>query len=214
MFTSNNTARERVSRRRAADGGCILNLDDISLVPKVPDIPGADLLPLQPGPAPHRQRHHRQPGRGQVRRLPRPDRRMPTVGPSAAAPNASACTPCWCPTSATTATWSRPCRCCSSWSSRFPGAARHPLRVHEHGRRAGDPLPARRTSRSTSRPSAPRSTELCSSASKTRTGYAPGSTWKAAAIMTGPHGVAGGHGRSTARTSTAPTSGWTPACRR
>jgi diaminopimelate decarboxylase len=49
MFTSNNTA---LSEFKAAerDGGCILNLDDISLVPKVPEFPELICFRYNPGP--------------------------------------------------------------------------------------------------------------------------------------------------------------------
>ncbi len=70
MFTSNNTSQEEFLAAEAG-GGCILNLDDISLIAKVPKFPETDLLPLQSRAAPHRQRHHRPSGRGEVRRLPR-----------------------------------------------------------------------------------------------------------------------------------------------
>lgn len=49
MFTSNNTSFEEFST--AADaGGCILNLDDISLVPKVPEMPELICFRYNPGP--------------------------------------------------------------------------------------------------------------------------------------------------------------------
>jgi len=49
MFTSNNTARSEFDLA-AADGGCILNLDDISLVPKVPEFPELICFRYNPGP--------------------------------------------------------------------------------------------------------------------------------------------------------------------
>jgi len=49
MFTSNNTAREDFLEA-AREGGCILNLDDISLVPKVPDFPELVCFRYNPGP--------------------------------------------------------------------------------------------------------------------------------------------------------------------
>jgi diaminopimelate decarboxylase len=49
MFTSNNTTREEFDRA-AADGGCILNLDDISLIAKVPDFPEQVCFRYNPGP--------------------------------------------------------------------------------------------------------------------------------------------------------------------
>ena len=49
MFTSNNTAADEF-RTAAADGGCILNLDDISLVPKVPSFPELICFRYNPGP--------------------------------------------------------------------------------------------------------------------------------------------------------------------
>lgn len=49
MFTSNNT--DTVEFQTAADdGGCILNLDDISLVPKVPKMPELICFRYNPGP--------------------------------------------------------------------------------------------------------------------------------------------------------------------
>ncbi|RLC11472.1 MAG: diaminopimelate decarboxylase, partial [Deltaproteobacteria bacterium] len=38
IFTSNNTSPEEF-KVAAADGGCILNLDDVTLIPKVPELP-------------------------------------------------------------------------------------------------------------------------------------------------------------------------------
>jgi len=49
MFTSNNTAREDFLEA-AREGGCILNLDDISLVPKVPEFPELVCFRYNPGP--------------------------------------------------------------------------------------------------------------------------------------------------------------------
>ncbi len=49
MFTSNNTSIEEF-RFAEADGGCILNLDDISLVPKVPEFPELVCFRYNPGP--------------------------------------------------------------------------------------------------------------------------------------------------------------------
>lgn len=49
MFTSNNTTREEF-QLAAADGGCLLNLDDITLVPKVPQMPELICFRYNPGP--------------------------------------------------------------------------------------------------------------------------------------------------------------------
>jgi diaminopimelate decarboxylase len=49
MFTSNNTAREDFMAA-GRDGGCILNLDDVSLVPKVPEFPELVCFRYNPGP--------------------------------------------------------------------------------------------------------------------------------------------------------------------
>jgi diaminopimelate decarboxylase len=49
MFTSNNTEPSEFAAA-AADGGCILNLDDISLVPKVPKFPDLICFRYNPGP--------------------------------------------------------------------------------------------------------------------------------------------------------------------
>jgi len=49
MFTSNNTSHAEFLAA-AADGGCILNLDDISLVPKVPEMPELICFRYNPGP--------------------------------------------------------------------------------------------------------------------------------------------------------------------
>lgn len=49
MLTSNNTSREEFNVA-AADGGCILNLDDVSLIPKVPDMPELICFRYNPGP--------------------------------------------------------------------------------------------------------------------------------------------------------------------
>lgn len=49
MFTSNNTSIAEFEAA-AADGGCILNLDDINLVPKVPQMPELVCFRYNPGP--------------------------------------------------------------------------------------------------------------------------------------------------------------------
>lgn len=49
MFTSNNTS-ELEFQVAAEDGGCILNLDDINLVPKVPEMPERISFRYNPGP--------------------------------------------------------------------------------------------------------------------------------------------------------------------
>jgi diaminopimelate decarboxylase len=49
MFTSNNTSREEFDAA-AGDGGCILNLDDISLIAKVPRFPELICFRYNPGP--------------------------------------------------------------------------------------------------------------------------------------------------------------------
>lgn len=49
MFTSNNTSSAEFEAA-AADGGCILNLDDITLVPKVPQMPELICFRYNPGP--------------------------------------------------------------------------------------------------------------------------------------------------------------------
>ncbi len=49
MFTSNNTSIEEFEAA-AADGGCILNLDDISLISKVPKFPELICFRYNPGP--------------------------------------------------------------------------------------------------------------------------------------------------------------------
>jgi diaminopimelate decarboxylase len=49
MFSSNNTTAEEF-KAAAADGGCILNLDDISLIPKVPQMPETISFRYNPGP--------------------------------------------------------------------------------------------------------------------------------------------------------------------
>jgi diaminopimelate decarboxylase len=48
MFTSNNTSDEDF-HAAAMDGGCILNLDDISLLPKVPQMPELICFRYNPG---------------------------------------------------------------------------------------------------------------------------------------------------------------------
>jgi len=48
MFTSNNTSQEEF-RAAEADGGCILNLDDISLIPKIPTMPDLICFRYNPG---------------------------------------------------------------------------------------------------------------------------------------------------------------------
>ena len=52
MFTSNNTGEEHF-KTAEKDGGCILNLDDISLIAKVPDMP--ELICFRYNPGPQRQ---------------------------------------------------------------------------------------------------------------------------------------------------------------
>jgi diaminopimelate decarboxylase len=49
MFTSNNTTQEEFISA-AAEGGCILNLDDISLIAKVPEFPELVCFRYNPGP--------------------------------------------------------------------------------------------------------------------------------------------------------------------
>jgi diaminopimelate decarboxylase len=49
MFTSNNTDQLEF-QVAAADGGCVLNLDDISLIDKVPDFPELVCFRYNPGP--------------------------------------------------------------------------------------------------------------------------------------------------------------------
>ena len=49
MFTSNNTSGEEFEFA-ARDGGCILNLDDISLISKVPEMPETICFRYNPGP--------------------------------------------------------------------------------------------------------------------------------------------------------------------
>jgi len=49
MFTSNNTSQEQFITA-AKNGGCILNLDDISLIDKVPDMPELVCFRYNPGP--------------------------------------------------------------------------------------------------------------------------------------------------------------------
>jgi len=49
MFTSNNTSAEEF-HYAAADGGCILNLDDVTLIPKVPVFPELICFRYNPGP--------------------------------------------------------------------------------------------------------------------------------------------------------------------
>ncbi len=48
MFTSNNTSREEFLAAEE-NGGCILNLDDISLIPKVPNMPELICFRYNPG---------------------------------------------------------------------------------------------------------------------------------------------------------------------
>ena len=50
MFTSNNTSQEEFLAA-AADGGCILNLDDITLIDKVPVMPELICFRYNPGPS-------------------------------------------------------------------------------------------------------------------------------------------------------------------
>ncbi len=49
MFTSNNTTTEEFNAA-AAEGGCVLNLDDISLIEKVPEFPELICFRYNPGP--------------------------------------------------------------------------------------------------------------------------------------------------------------------
>lgn len=49
FFTSNNTSPEDFEAA-LADGGCILNLDDVSLIPKVPKMPETICFRFNPGP--------------------------------------------------------------------------------------------------------------------------------------------------------------------
>ncbi|MFC2150686.1 diaminopimelate decarboxylase [Calditrichota bacterium] len=49
MFTSNNTSDEQFDVA-LSDGGCILNLDDLSMIDKVPDFPDFIIFRYNPGP--------------------------------------------------------------------------------------------------------------------------------------------------------------------
>ena len=49
MFTSNNTTQEEFNAA-VAEGGCVLNLDDISLIEKVPEFPELICFRYNPGP--------------------------------------------------------------------------------------------------------------------------------------------------------------------
>jgi diaminopimelate decarboxylase len=49
MFTSNNTTEEEFNAA-AAEGGCVLNLDDLSLIDKVPEFPELICFRYNPGP--------------------------------------------------------------------------------------------------------------------------------------------------------------------
>jgi diaminopimelate decarboxylase len=49
IFTSNNTTNEDF-KAAFADGGCILNLDDVSLIPRLPQIPELICFRYNPGP--------------------------------------------------------------------------------------------------------------------------------------------------------------------
>jgi diaminopimelate decarboxylase len=49
MFTSNNTSRDEFEAA-VSDGGCILNLDDVSLISKVPKMPELICFRYNPGP--------------------------------------------------------------------------------------------------------------------------------------------------------------------
>lgn len=49
MFTSNNTSDEEF-HAAFADGGCILNLDDVTLIPKLPQMPQMICFRYNPGP--------------------------------------------------------------------------------------------------------------------------------------------------------------------
>jgi diaminopimelate decarboxylase len=49
VFSSNNTAPDEF-QAAAADGGCILNLDDVSLIDKVPQMPATISFRYNPGP--------------------------------------------------------------------------------------------------------------------------------------------------------------------
>jgi len=49
MFTSNNTSEEEF-QAALSDGGCILNLDDVTLIPKVPQMPELICFRYNPGP--------------------------------------------------------------------------------------------------------------------------------------------------------------------
>ncbi len=55
MFTSNNTSDEQF-RQAMAHGGCILNLDDISLISKLPGVP--ELICFRYNPGPKRSGNH------------------------------------------------------------------------------------------------------------------------------------------------------------
>jgi len=219
MFTSNNTAREDFLEA-AREGGCILNLDDISLVPKVPEFPELVCFRYNPGPrrtgnaiignpveakygvshdqivAAYRQAIGRGAKRFGIHTMLVSNERnhgymVQTVEMLLELVEAIS----------------------GALGIRFEfmnmgGGLGIPYRPTD------EPLDITALSAEVAvllGRSPPRSPS-CSSASKRSTGRFPSSTWKAAAISAALTAFSWS-GRSTARTSTAATSGWMPACR-
>ncbi len=69
MFTSNDTSPADFAAAEA-EGGCVLNLDDITLIDKVPRMPELICFRYNPGDTPLRQQYHRQSDRSEIRGRP------------------------------------------------------------------------------------------------------------------------------------------------
>lgn len=113
MFTSNNTSPEEFSVA-AQDGGCILNLDDLSLVAKVPQMPELVCFRYNPGAERSGNSIIGNPLEAKYG-VPHAQLLDAFRAAQARGRGALACTPCWPRTSATTATWCRRWRCCCRW---------------------------------------------------------------------------------------------------
>ena len=94
MFTSNNTSTDEYAFAEA-DGGSILNLDDISLIAKVPNFPELICFRYNPGPRRTGNIIIGNPWRPSTV-LPTTNWLMPTASRASAVPGALACTP-WSP---------------------------------------------------------------------------------------------------------------------
>ena len=90
FFTSNNTTREEFAVALSLEA--IINIDDVTLIDKLPGVPAVCSFRFNPGPERRRRQADRLARGGQVRAAPRPARGRLTSGCASSEPSASACT--------------------------------------------------------------------------------------------------------------------------